>query len=210
MARAVALDAVQRLDARHRREDAVHHLGSHGAQQVGEARVGAHVVLKAVGAPQVAVVGRHEDVVGHLPDVALVQPAGELAEVLLLRLRRHLGQVAAPTQDLERSLGGSGYLAAGRGLLRAPVAVQRPRGTAKLARPHPGRYPARHLVEGARVAVDEEHLLAVARQVHVDGVTARPQHGTSRTEHLRSAPRPKLTCQTVLASEGLGRQQLGR
>ena len=56
----VLLHAALALDLRHAGEDAVNHLVGHPAEQMRVGRIGAHVVLEAVRAAEIALVGRHD------------------------------------------------------------------------------------------------------------------------------------------------------
>ncbi len=95
------IEAMALFDLRQGGENAIDHGPAHGAQQVLEAAVAAHVVLITVRAPEIAVVGRHEDIAGSLPERALVELHGELGEKGFFFFGRQLGEISLGVEALE-------------------------------------------------------------------------------------------------------------
>ena len=93
------------FDLCHSQKDSVDHLLGHRSQQVLVLGLRAHVILKAVGTPQVALVGRHQDKRWSLAQRSLMQRRCDLSKVRLLLLFRHLREIAALAQPSDRFIG---------------------------------------------------------------------------------------------------------
>jgi len=95
------------------------------------------VVLEAVGAAQVTVIGRHQDISRTFARLLVVDLLDDPGEEVLLFSGREGRQIAPPAQGLDRLLGGGRNLAVDGGL-RGPVAIEWFGGAVDLQRPEVG------------------------------------------------------------------------